>query len=203
MGLFNRNQVSISLEQQVELQERFKNAFIIELTSYWAKNGTFKASLESLTPSGRENSGTLITLADLCRIHLERLIGKVREDTSQEWKWQNRQMLDLAKKLSEEDIFKLTTLYRDLYSHKFPELSLVPKEFMAKFEANPSDPSLSFEVRLYENILFEAEFLRNVHLGQNSIFSVETKRLFKAKEDARQSELTMDFIRKTLLQEDL
>ena len=171
------------------------------LAGFMVSAGTVTTSKTGSNLS-RGVASALFTLADLCRIHLERLIGAVQEDTAQKWKWQNRQMLNLAKKLSEEDVSNLKYLYRDIHSREYPELYLVPKDFMEKYEANPSDPILSFSVTLYETLLFKTEFLQWVNLGQNSIFSDDMKRLFKIKEDARQEKLAMDFVRWNLEQDD-
>lgn len=202
MSLFRRKVSNAIPEQRAAIAESFKNEFVSDLANYWARTGEFNDSLEKLTPNGLDGASALFTLADLCRIHLERLIGAVQEDTAQKWKWQNRQMLNLAKKLSEEDVSNLKYLYRDIHSREYPELYLVPKDFMEKYEANPSDPSLSFSVTLYETLLFKTEFLQWVNLGQNSIFSDDMKRLFKIKEDARQEKLAMDFVRWNLEQDD-
>ena len=194
MSIFGKSKTSFSEEVRLVLSEELKKFYLNELVSFWVQSGTFAKSIDSLVPNQLTPESALFTLADLCRIHIERMGDSAKIWTEKNLRKEVSRNLQVSKNLNESDIADLVLLYREIHSLEFPELYLVTPEFIKNYQANPTDPTLVFRAGLYESLLFKSEFLKWAHMSSRSIFSPDVKNHFAHKEHERQGKKMDEYI---------
>jgi len=194
VGIFGKLKTSFSEEERLLLREELKKLYLNELVAFWIQSGTFAKSIDSLVPNQLTPESALFTLADLCRIHIERMGDSAEISTEKNLRKEVSRNLQVSKNLDESDVADLVLLYREIHSLEFPELHLVTPEFLESYEANPTDPTLVFRAGLYESLLFKSEFLKWAHMSSRSIFSLDVKSHFAQKEHERQGKKMDEYI---------